>query len=258
MSKVGIIMDLEGTLISNGIEMPGSVELLKYLKVNDIAYRIITNTVSKSLKDLSNKFLDIGIVIPESCFINPIVVLSRFLTESHIESFYFVGPDEIKRTLNIDSAYQDFPEYVILCDFENINCNYELLNKVFTFVHKGSKILTMSNSEYYLAKNGPKLDTGAFSRMFESITHTESVLFGKPSQMIYNEASKQMGLGNNKIIAIGDDIFTDIKGANDIGAYSILVKTGKYNQGDENRIKPDQVIDSLFDFIPLLKNYRRM
>lgn len=257
MNNMGVILDLEGTLISKGVEIEGSMEVLKYLMFNDIPFRIITNTVSKSLYDLSNKFHSIGIDISENYFINPIVPLRRFLLKNNIESFYFVGSEDIKINLGINSMYQDFPEYVILCDFEKINCNYELLNKIFTYIYKGSKLLTMSNSEYYLSKNGPKLDTGAFCRMFETYAKSMTSVFGKPSINIYNEASNQMGVECSEIIAIGDDVLTDIKGANEFGAYSILVKSGKYKVDDEVRIRPDEVIDRLIDIIPLLKARKR-
>lgn len=253
MKDIGIILDLEGTLLSNGIAVTGASELLHHLMDNEIPYRIITNTVSKSLSDLSEMFHKIGFDIPETYFINPVVTLRRFLIDRNTESFYFVGPDKIENNLGVESVCKEFPEYVILCDFENIHCDYELLNTIFTYVHKGGQLLTMSNSDYYLSKNGPKLDTGAFSKMFETVTGNKALIFGKPSIMIYEEASKQMKIKNSKIIAIGDDVLTDIQGANEFGAFSVLVKTGKYKEYDETRVQPKKVIDNLKDAMKLLE-----
>ncbi len=254
MDNLGVILDFEGTILNNGSELPGAVEMLGYLMNQEIPFRIITNTISKSLRELSNKTLEYGLDIPEDFFINPLVPLVRFLRERKTESFFLVGPEIIKNSLNINSTYESIPEYVILCDFENIDCDYELLNKIFGYLMEGSKLLTMSNSPYYISKKGIRLDTGSFTSMFESLTGNQAILFGKPSEMMYKEASNQMRVTSSQIIAIGDDVLTDIKGANDFGAYSVLVKTGKYKIDDETRVEPNQVISNLTELIQILES----
>lgn len=252
MDKKGVILDLEGTLLSNGIEISGSIEFLNYLISNNIPFRIITNTVSKTLTDLSIIFSDLGIKIPRENFINPLKVLNNFLIDQNTKSFYFVGSNSLLKTLDLTPSFIDVPDYVVLCDFEYIDCNYQLLNKIFTFLNKGSQLITMSNSQYYLSENGAKLDTGAFTKMFETVTGKEAMLFGKPSTIIYEEAAKEMGLECTELIAIGDDVLTDIVGANEFGAYSVLVKSGKYKCGDEEIHKPNKVVDNLLEIISLI------
>ncbi|MFQ5769094.1 MAG: HAD hydrolase-like protein [bacterium] len=53
---------------------------------------------------------------------------------------------------------------------------------------------------------------------------------------------------------IGDDIFTDIKGGHAAGLKTILVKTGKFQFDDVNKvaIKPDWIIDSIANLPELL------
>ncbi len=45
-----------------------------------------------------------------------------------------------------------------------------------------------------------------------------------------------MGLCADEVVVVGDDVTTDIEGAVRIGAMGILVKTGKYQAGDEARL----------------------
>ncbi|MDP4143373.1 MAG: HAD-IIA family hydrolase [Bacillota bacterium] len=250
--KKGFIIDLEGTLISSGDKLPGAAEFLRYLVSKNIPFRIITNTVSKSLEDMASTLSKYGGEISPDKFINPLVPLACFLLQNKTNSFYFVGSDYILNNLGIEPQFDEFPEYIVLCDFEYIDCSYELLNKIFTYLNKGSKLLTMSNSEYYLTNNGPRLDTGAFTKMFEEIAGTKALLFGKPSKIIYAEAAKQMSLYPNELIAIGDDVLTDIKGASEFGAYSVLVKSGKYKCGDEKMYKPNNLAESLVDLIDII------
>lgn len=252
VNKKGIILDLEGTLLSNGAAIDGSIEFLNYLISNNFPFKIITNTVSKTPLDLSNIFSNLGVAVPKENFINPLKVLNKFLIEQTTESFYFIGSDQLLNSLDFKPSFVDVPDYVVLCDFEYIDCSYQLLNKIFTFLNNGSQLITMSNSQYYLSKNGSQLDTGAFTKMFEIVTGKEAILFGKPSPIIYAEAAKETGLKCSELIAIGDDVLTDIVGANEFGAYSILVKSGKYKCGDEEIHKPNKVAENLLEIIPLL------
>jgi ribonucleotide monophosphatase NagD (HAD superfamily) len=53
---------------------------------------------------------------------------------------------------------------------------------------------------------------------------------------------------------IGDDIDSDIGGAQQAGLKGILVRTGKYRQSyaDASAVKPDALIDSIRDLPQLL------
>jgi len=46
---------------------------------------------------------------------------------------------------------------------------------------------------------------------------------------------------------IGDDIFTDVRGAQEMGMTGILVKTGKYREdiAERSGVRPDMVCASL-------------
>ncbi len=52
---------------------------------------------------------------------------------------------------------------------------------------------------------------------------------------------------------IGDDVFGDIEGALNAGLQARLVKTGKYQTGDENRISPTaKTLESIAELDKLL------
>ena len=64
-----------------------------------------------------------------------------------------------------------------------------------------------------------------------------------------------MGVPINQVLMIGDDIVSDIKGAKDIGIKTIQVKTGKYQEADnDNKLtQPDERVESIVDVVKLLK-----
>ena len=110
----------------------------------------------------------------------------------------------------------------------------------------------MQKGRYFYDSTGKNLDTGAFVAMMEYATGKSSKVLGKPSESFFNMLLQDLKLKPSEIIIIGDDISTDIVGANNIGAMGVLVKTGKYmDQIKLDVAIPDLVLDSVAD----LKGY---
>jgi len=193
-----------------------------------------------------------GLYILQGHIINPITVLDFFLKENNIKSYYFIGNENLKKLIRESDIFEKIPEYVIFCDFENIDCNYDELNKIFQYIKGGSKIITTSYSNYYISKNEYKMDTGIFVKMYETLTNEKAEIIGKPSPMIYKKALNILKVKPNDIITIGDDVLTDIEGAKEIGMETILVKTGKYKEGDEEKYKPSKVVNNLEEIIKII------
>lgn len=251
MNNLGLIIDMDGTLIHKGKANKGAVELIDYLKEKGIPFRIITNSVGRTATELSLKMMKVGIKIDGSFFFNPIVALDRYLVENEVSSYIFIGPNKIENTLSVEACYDGTPEYIILSGLEKTN--YEQMNKLFQYVKHGAKLLSMSRSEYYIAEEGLMLDTGAFTRLLEYHTNNEALLFGKPSSELFMAAIEDMGLDKKDVCVIGDDVMTDIKGANTFGIDSVLVRTGKYQVKDELIEEPGKIVDSLLEVVEQIK-----
>ena len=251
MNKAFII-DLEGTLVSNGIPLFGSVELIDTLNINNIPYCIITNTVSKTVGQMEENLKINGLNVLEGHILNPITVLDYFIKENEIKSYYFVGPEYLKNLIRESDVFEGIPDSIIFCDFENIDFNYNILNKVFQYIKGGSKIITTSYSDYYISKNEYKMDTGIFVKMYETLTNEKAEIMGKPSPMIYKMALNILKVKSTNVITIGDDVLTDIEGSKKIGMETVLVKTGKYKEGDEKKHKPNKTINNLTEIIKII------
>jgi ribonucleotide monophosphatase NagD (HAD superfamily) len=70
---------------------------------------------------------------------------------------------------------------------------------------------------------------------------------GKPSKAFFDLALRDMGLRNEQVAMIGDDIITDIGGAHHAGMRGILVRTGKFREDALKcaTVKPTHIIDSI-------------
>jgi ribonucleotide monophosphatase NagD (HAD superfamily) len=77
-------------------------------------------------------------------------------------------------------------------------------------------------------------------------------MIGKPSAAFFRAALKHLGLPPEQVALVGDDIDSDIAGAQSLGMVGILVKTGKYRRdyAERSAVKPDLQLRSFAD-LPL-------
>lgn len=73
--------------------------------------------------------------------------------------------------------------------------------------------------------------------------HTQVV--GKPTQSFFNLALSDLNIPPTHAVMIGDDVRDDVGGAQQWGIRGVLVKTGKYREGDEVAygITPDATVE---------------
>ncbi len=240
---------MEGTLVHRGAPCPEAVRFMNRLRFRDIPFRVVTNAVGRSAEELAGMLQSWGMPVLPGEVLTPVHILDRYLSIRRTASYLFVGPERIRSRLSIQPQLpcSGTPEYVVLCDFEGIPFGYAELNRIFEMLHKGAKLLTLSSSPFYWSDRGPKLDTGAFCRLFESASGQEAMVLGKPSPLMYEAVLGELGLRAQEVTAIGDDVLTDIAGAAEAGIRNCLVRSGKYQPGDEDRIRPDRTVNTVLE-----------
>ena len=98
-----------------------------------------------------------------------------------------------------------------------------------------------ANPDYdTLDGNTGKLEfcVGTISKLYQNMGG-KTFYLGKPSKEIYNEAIKsQKNVKKSRILAIGDSLYHDIKGANNFGIDSLLITSKGIHKGSFNDKNP--------------------
>ena len=254
---MGILSDIDGTLYYKGAPVPGAVEAVDILREKGIKLLFFTNTDSKTPKNVYKLLIEYGFKVKEEEIFTPIIALKEFLKDKRAAKLYLVTTEEVKE------EFQEFhhikgtevPDYVIVGDFQD-NWDVNRLNKAFRYVMKHKAILLgTQGNKYYLDVDGePVIDTGSFVHMIANAANVNPMIFGKPSKEYFIQALKLLNVPPKNIIVVGDDIDTDILGAQNANLRGILVKTGKgqFFDSSEGRITPFKVIDTFNSLIELL------
>ena len=149
--------------------------------------------------------------------------------------FYHVGPprdfDLFHDFKNYKSNNIDDCEYLLctgLFDEQDKDLNYY---KNFLENHTEKKMIC-TNPDLIVDKgNRRELCAGSVAMVFEKMGG-EVVYFGKPYPEVYNQAIDN---NNKKILSIGDNLNTDIKGANLLNYDSLLISNGVHRDEVKDR-----------------------
>lgn len=70
----------------------------------------------------------------------------------------------------------------------------------------------------------------------EFATGCPAVILGKPAADVFQLAAASLNLNPEQVVMIGDDVIGDVGGAQGAGCIGVLVRTGKYREGDEQGV----------------------
>lgn len=102
------------------------------------------------------------------------------------------------------------------------------MNELFRAVMGGAEIVACHRGRYFETEEGLRLDVGAFVAGLEYATGRAATIVGKPSVPFFRLAAESLGVPVEEIVMVGDDIDSDVGGAQAAGIRGVLVQTGKY------------------------------
>ncbi len=248
-----ILFDLDGVLYVGKTAIPGAIAAVDAIRRAGYACRFVTNTSTLSLASLQSKLAALGFDVATEEIMSAPQAAVQYLQQQ---------PNPVCRLLLADDVKQGFAHFqqsdteanfVVVGDIGNA-WTYPMLNEVFACLTRGAKLIAIHKNRFWQTEHGLQMDIGAFITGLEYAANTQAMLIGKPSADFFNMALAELRLQPQQALMIGDDIDSDVGGAQAVGLAGVLVRTGKYRQAyaDSSDIQPDAVIDSVADLPGLL------
>jgi len=244
------VIDLWG-VIHNGVELnPKAIEAIKQLKNESKKVVFLSNAPRPSSKvvnfllkmKMDKKYLSNVMTSGEAA-------MHAINRNQFGKTFYHLGPprdtsvfDKVKDN-KTDLESCDF----ILCtglfdDYENDLEHYKHLLKKYV-----SKKLVCTNPDLTVHRgNIEELCAGSVAKVFEELGG-EVVYFGKP----YKEVYKMCFNSNEKVLAVGDNLRTDIRGANNLNIDCIFITDGVHRE----EFKDTSELESLLEKYKVKANF---
>jgi len=241
-----VLLDLEGTLYAYGAPLPGAHQALTELQAAGLRLRFLTNSDSKTRGSISQDLAAIGLDVPADAIFTPASAALELLRQQPDVRCFGLLSRALRAEFTPFLAETGPVQYVLVGDVREC-LSYSAFDAAFRHLMAGAELLALQRGRYFLRPDGPHLDTGAFVALLEYASTKQARVLGKPAPAFFQIALHDLGCSPDEVAVVGDDITTDVAGAKAIGAFSILVQTGKYDAASlgDATVQPDLVIASI-------------
>jgi HAD superfamily hydrolase (TIGR01458 family) len=254
-----ILLDLDGTLYIGDQQITGAVNAVAQLRARGFQLRFLTNTTTKSQAELVAQMRAMDFSVNDNELISAPVAAKLELHSLQQKRnrplrIWAVVADAIKVDFSEFIWDEVTPDFIVLGDIGE-RWDLQLINRLFNAMHNGAELIALHKNRFWQTTDGLKADIGFFVAGLEYTNSKTAYIMGKPNRDFFQRVLDSAGITAQDTMMIGDDIDTDVGGAQAMGIKGCLVKSGKFRQSyaDQSHVKPDVVIESVADLNAILK-----
>jgi len=243
-----VLLDIDGVLHAGEEAVSGAVEALDALAGREIPHRFITNTSTRTPRQLADKLQAIGLDIPADRIFSAVTATQRYLAKQGHSRPMLVVDEGLHDLFNVDDPEPENPDAVVIGDI-GPRWDHALLNRLFAALMQGAELVAMHRNRFWQAGHGLALDIGCYVAGLEYAADIEATVVGKPNAAFFQLAAADMEVDPTRCVMVGDDIESDVGGAQNAGMRGVLVQTGKYRNAavQRSRVRPDATLPSIAD-----------
>jgi HAD superfamily hydrolase (TIGR01450 family) len=249
--------DLDGVL-SVGKENPrylGGREVVAKIKSEGGKAFVLTNDSTHTRMELHQNLSRMGFN-----FTFEEILTSSYLTASYLTqrfrhtSFFLVGEDGLRKELEMAGHQStDAQPDVVVVGFDR-KLSYGKLDHALRALRDGALLIGSYGGAVYMSDHGPALSAGPIIKALEYGSGVKAIMIGKPSPRMFRLALRLTNEKPKNAVMVGDQIETDMLGAQRAGVHTILTLTGVETRETvaRSKMKPDLVIGDVDELLDLL------
>jgi phospholysine phosphohistidine inorganic pyrophosphate phosphatase len=248
-----VLLDLDGVVYVGDEPVPGAAATIDWLADEGVPHCFLTNTTSRPRQAIVAKLTGLGISAGTDQILTPAVAAVAWLRHHDIARPAMFVPDatvaEFAELGPLPDGVDHGAGAVVIGDLGE-GWDFSTLNRALRLLMSDPAVplVALGMTRYWRAEDGLRLDAGAFVRALEYAAGRTAVVVGKPDPTFYGTAVDALRVPADQVVMVGDDIHTDIEGAQRAGLTGVLVRTGKFSASDlSGGVCPDAVLDSLAD-----------
>jgi HAD superfamily hydrolase (TIGR01458 family) len=244
-----ILVDVDGVLHVSAEPIPGAADAIAELRRRGHRLRFVTNNTTRSRAMLADELRASGIELDDSELQTTAAAAARALAGKRVLALVMGA---LVADLDGIELVGDGAEAVLLGGAGETEENgrvfsYMNLARAFAELELGAELYCLHKNRWWQTSRGPLLDSGAFIAGLEFAAEVEATVLGKPSSAYFEAAVAALDAEPQLTWMVGDDLDTDIAGAQRFGLKTVLVRTGKFRPDEFERstVVPDAVLSSI-------------
>lgn len=238
-----ILLDAYGVLVNLDGALPGASLWIDELNRRGKPYWLVSNTAARLPESAAARYQGFGLAIPAERILSSGMLLGPYFAEHGLagKRIRLLGPADSVRYAELAGgvvvgAGEDFDALVVAdqAGFDFVESVDEVLSRLFAKFDAGREVpLILPNPDLvYPTGRGCGITSGAVAVMMEAALQRRYperaglgfVRLGKPYPELFEAAMRLAG--SRKVLMVGDQLETDILGANRVGIDSALVPGG--------------------------------
>ncbi|PSH69018.1 TIGR01458 family HAD-type hydrolase [Phyllobacterium brassicacearum] len=236
----GVLLDLAGVLYDGEVPIPGGAEAVVRLRDAGLPLRFVSNTTRSTKQAVLDQLARLGLSVRSDELFTPAQAAREWLSQHNRSPHLLIHPDLVA---DFGDPGDRAGKVVIVGDAGEA-FTYSALNDAFRVLVEGAELLALAPNRTFKDADGKlSLDAGPFVTALEFASQKQALVLGKPSSAFFLSALASMNCPEAEAVMVGDDAETDVAGALRAGlASALLVRTGKYRAGDEDRFRPGPTV----------------
>jgi HAD superfamily hydrolase (TIGR01458 family) len=246
-----ILLDVDGVLHVSGEPIRGAADAVTRLRENGHRLRFVTNSTTRARAALSEDLRGLGIELEDDELQTTAAVAARELAGKRVLALTMPGlADDLAGEMQLVGFNVDAVLIGGLGEDPEQNArvfSYPNIARAFAEVEGGADLFALHRNRWWQTKHGPMLDSGAFVAGLEFAAQVEATILGKPTPAYFDAALEALDADAGMTWMIGDDLESDIVGAQACGLRTVLVRTGKFrpDQVEQSGVHPDGIVSSI-------------
>jgi len=255
IEPLGIIIDIDGTVLRGEHIIPGARQTIDALRLQGHPLIFITNALESPEEQVARLAKAKIKSSPDEILTAPLL-LQCYLRDNLPEATVFVISDPpLPEMLSAEMRFSEDPNeidaVIVSCDR---NFNYYKLNIGFQALRRGAHFLAVNADATCPLPDGEIPDAGAVIGALEGcIKRSPELVFGKPSHLIATAALKWLNRPAEECLIIGDSLESDMLMGHHTGMTTALVLSGVTQRDDlaHAPMQPDHVLESITDALQI-------
>lgn len=233
----------------SGEPIPGAGDAVERLREAGHRLRFVSNTTVRSRAELVDELRGAGIGLDPDELQTTAAAAVRLLAGKRVLALTM--PAIVEDLEGIELVGEGADAVLVGGADESPESNsvfsYMNLARAFAELQGGAELIALHKNRWWQTARGPLLDSGAFVAGLEFAAEIEATVIGKPSAAYFDAALEALDADAGMTWMVGDDIESDVAGAQRCGLRTVLVRTGKFRPDavDRSGVTPDGIVSSI-------------
>lgn len=246
----GLLIDIDGVLVVSWEPIAGAAEALDRLRAVEVPVRFATNTTSRTRAQIADALRSAGMPVDTEEILTAAGATAAHLRRHHPGSRCLViNEGDVAEDLTGVEVVTSGPADVVVIGGAGPSFDYHAMGAAFALLADGAPLVAMHRNLLWQTADGLSLDAGFYVTALEQAAGVAATVIGKPATAFFEAAASDLGATPDRLAMIGDDVHSDVVGAQQVGMAGVLVRTGKFRPEvlDGLERPPDLIVDSFAD-----------